>query len=567
MGWREHYPRRWQREQDELAATGWKWWVASDGRPSQVVIELEVPAEAGTLLLRAEYPDAYPYFVPQVFAPHGTFARHQNPATNVLCLLGRHGEDWDVANDTLASLLREQFGKIAAVNRPGVPPDEVAQTEDHAGEPLSIFVPCAPDSAILVPDVTPPPDSKGGTLTLARLPKQSGAENALRAVLRQVVDASGRLLAEFDLELPTADGLVTGHWMRLPGRPASEAVNPLFLTKMALSELPRFSNAVRNGRHGDVLVLGFVYEDEGSWRENRDDWLFVEVHLQVQKRPRKVDYKTNFVRADWAGKGAALQRAPFLAPLAEKRALIVGLGSLGSPVVMQLARAGVGHLDVLDSDHLQSGNSVRWALGLESVGLDKTLALAQRVQSEYPRVSVVPHRWRVGIDTGAMVALEQLVKEADLVVDAAASHPLSALLSDLCWALQRPYLWLTTTPGARSGAVGRVVRQGQGCWHCYVQAMTSGDIPTPLAADERAVQPGGCGQPTFIGAALDSDEIALLASRLAVATLSQGAEEGYPDFEWQVAIGHLFQGKSSMVPSWTTHTIEPRVDCPLCGGS
>lgn len=173
-------------------------------------------------------------------------------------------------------------------------------------------------------------------------------------------------------------------------------------------------------------------------------------------------------------------------------------------------------------------------------------------------------RCRIGIDSGDYERLRSLVASADLIIDASASHPLNAFLSDLCWELNRPYVWLTTTPGGKSGVVGRVISNEHTCWRCYLRAMADGRVHTPAIADRREIQPGGCAQPTFIGAGLDSDEIALLASRLSIATLSRGMTGGYPDFDWNVAVGELFSGEMSTVPQWRTCQVAHHPQCHTC---
>jgi hypothetical protein len=157
------------------------------------------------------------------------------------------------------------------------------------------------------------------------------------------------------------------------------------------------------------------------------------------------------------------------------------------------------------------------------------------------------------------------VRDADLVVDAAASHTLSHFLADLSWEWGKAYLWLTTTPRAAGGVVGRVVPRVTRCWHCFQRAMADGVVRRPMDGGTEDVQPGGCSQPTFVGAGLDSDEVALLASRLAAATICRGSGDSCPDFQWQAAVADLQDGKSSVAPQWTTYVDWPvDTSCPLC---
>lgn len=72
-----------------------------------------------------------------------------------------------------------------------------------------------------------------------------------------------------------------------------------------------------------------------------------------------------------------------LARMRRSRALVVGCGALGNEVVKNLALAGVGHLDLVDMDHVVPSNLPRCALftaddARERRGKAETLAAAAR---------------------------------------------------------------------------------------------------------------------------------------------------------------------------------------------
>lgn len=71
-----------------------------------------------------------------------------------------------------------------------------------------------------------------------------------------------------------------------------------------------------------------------------------------------------------------------------KRVLLLGCGSLGSPLVKALARAGVGQLDLLDAQTMEAENTSRHELGLDDIGLEKAPTLARRITKETPGVRV-----------------------------------------------------------------------------------------------------------------------------------------------------------------------------------
>lgn len=74
--------------------------------------------------------------------------------------------------------------------------------------------------------------------------------------------------------------------------------------------------------------------------------------------------------------------------LAAARVVIVGAGSLGSAVASQLARAGVGHLTLVDPDLLEDANLGRHVLGMDDLGNFKVRALRDRLHRDVPTIKV-----------------------------------------------------------------------------------------------------------------------------------------------------------------------------------
>lgn len=74
--------------------------------------------------------------------------------------------------------------------------------------------------------------------------------------------------------------------------------------------------------------------------------------------------------------------------LNNKKVAIIGTGSLGSSVVMQLVRAGVSNLTLIDPDKFESANIGRHVLGIDDLGHNKTDALKERIQKDIPFVNI-----------------------------------------------------------------------------------------------------------------------------------------------------------------------------------
>lgn len=99
--------------------------------------------------------------------------------------------------------------------------------------------------------------------------------------------------------------------------------------------------------------------------------------------------------------------------LLASRALIVGAGGLGSPVALYLASAGVGHLTVVDDDHVDATNLQRQiAHKLSGVGMLKAESIRQAVADINP--DVVFTTVTVRADDSL---LDKLVHDTDVVLD------------------------------------------------------------------------------------------------------------------------------------------------------
>lgn len=71
-----------------------------------------------------------------------------------------------------------------------------------------------------------------------------------------------------------------------------------------------------------------------------------------------------------------------------KRAVILGCGSVGSLVAMELARSGVGHFLLADPDVMEYHNICRHQCGIEDVGDLKINALKRKLLNINPQIDV-----------------------------------------------------------------------------------------------------------------------------------------------------------------------------------
>lgn len=284
--------------------------------------------------------------------------------------------------------------------------------------------------------------------------------------------------------------------------------------------------------------------------------------------------KAFFHRTGRAGPVDIAARVPELAPLREQTVVVFGLGAIGAPLALELARAGVKTLRLVDGDFVDPATMARWPYGFEMAGLAKVRVIEEVVRKNYPFTQIEAIPRRIGVvrndatpEEPEFELVERLCKDTSLIVDATAEVGVQHFLSDIATEFRVSYLGIDASPGAWGGRICRIRPQHtKGCWMCYRASLLDGTITNPPGADEDDIQPPGCGDPTFTGAGFDLVSTAMLGVRLAVSTLCEGTENGYPACNWDVAIAS-YRGADGklLAPQVETFCLSPHPKCPKCG--
>jgi len=109
----------------------------------------------------------------------------------------------------------------------------------------------------------------------------------------------------------------------------------------------------------------------------------------------------------------------------EKRVLVIGCGSLGSPIIELLARSGVGHLDILDEERFEIPNISRHILGIRAVNTYKAKALANRLFQEIPGVRI----GSVSADLASWFSTLKNAEKYDLIIECTGESSVRTLIS------------------------------------------------------------------------------------------------------------------------------------------
>lgn len=181
----------------------------------------------------------------------------------------------------------------------------------------------------------------------------------------------------------------------------------------------------------------------------------------------------------------ASRSGPRATELTDRRVAVIGVGALGSFIADLLIRAGVGHLTLVDDDTVMPGNVVRHLVGFEAVGLPKAIAVRNNlVRSRLAEPSRVIAQTEAVTTSDAAV---RLVQNHDLVVNATAEFPVTALLRKVAESLAKTFLSVTLQ---NDGDTYRI--------DVLPPLLGAASLPNSASVPQRPIAPyfeAGCGSP------------------------------------------------------------------------
>lgn len=170
--------------------------------------------------------------------------------------------------------------------------------------------------------------------------------------------------------------------------------------------------------------------------------------------------------------------------LLDARILIVGLGGLGSPAAVYLARAGVGALGLNDFDRVELSNLHRQTLyKFDDVGKPKAAAARANIAEYAPNATLNAHDLR--LDASNVMSV---IEGYDVVLNGADNFATRYLLNDACHFADKPLV-----DGAVMSFEGQVsvYVKGRGCYRCiFPNPPPPGTAPNCDEAGVLGVLPG-----------------------------------------------------------------------------
>ena len=270
--------------------------------------------------------------------------------------------------------------------------------------------------------------------------------------------------------------------------------------------------------------------------------------------------------------------------IASKKVLIIGLGSVGSIIAMELAKCGVMEFVLIDHDRLEIVNVARHVAGVSHVGRYKTKAMAELIKDKNPYARI--RTWERRVSWTDSEEVRTILREVDIVVCATDNQESKLFINWLCVKEGKPCIF----PGAFRRAYGTQIifrrTPKDPCYQCFVMNLPDRARDQEISNPEQATGIAYSDRPVAIEPGLSTDiaPVSIMTVKLIIQEFVKGTETTLrsldedlvapwylwlnrrePGTQYQ-KLGPLeFNVDGIRVLRWYGIDMKPDPACPVCG--
>jgi len=232
--------------------------------------------------------------------------------------------------------------------------------------------------------------------------------------------------------------------------------------------------------------------------------------------------------------------------LESKTVLIIGLGSFGSQISVELAKAGIGNYDLVDFDRIELSNISRHTSGVNELGRLKTKAVRDAILVKNPYANVRTHEIDINTEINQ---LKKLILKCDIVLCMTDNNRSRFNVNELAYNYNKTVIYSRAITRAEGGDIFILKGNTSPCYCCLInenggikfggeeeisslkQADRSLPVYTSQQDKEAAVQ---------VGLSSDIQPICNMTVKLTLIELSKGIDNGITSLEHELNYDYYF---------------------------
>lgn len=272
--------------------------------------------------------------------------------------------------------------------------------------------------------------------------------------------------------------------------------------------------------------------------------------------------------------------------LSDKKVGIIGVGSGGSPIALELAKQGVQHFLLVDPDRLETGNISRHICGLSDLGRFKTKAVSGMIKNKNPYAEVIT--LEKDITKMSEEEKEYFFGDVNLILCCTDSRESKLIVNRFCIEHNLVCLYGGAFRRAYGGQVLRVIPHKTLCYQCYISSMPGISNDNEISNQRQAGRIAYSDRedvPIEPGLSIDIAPISTFLVKLAILELLKDCEHTmqnlYEDLEaslyfwfnrrepgtqWEKVLNPLEYTTDKMsIMRWYGVDAKKNKSCPVCG--
>jgi len=260
--------------------------------------------------------------------------------------------------------------------------------------------------------------------------------------------------------------------------------------------------------------------------------------------------------------------------LQNKKVIGVGLGSIGSSIMLELSKSSIGNFVLYDPDIVELSNLSKHACDLRYIGMRKVDAVRDLIWQRNVLASIEAHNSSPLNEQVVERFIEHIKQDNAIVVISIAEHECEGALNRLLVKYNCPAIYVSALDSAQYGRIFRVLPNKTPCYECISiwNEIEPEKFPSLVNVEQREQDSLGefyaYRNPGFPGISVDVGFISMLATRMTIQTLlrNSSASELYPDSKYHHIIWSNRQGWIFDEPLQIRTLNYPiATDCPVCG--
>ena len=253
-----------------------------------------------------------------------------------------------------------------------------------------------------------------------------------------------------------------------------------------------------------------------------------------------------------------------------KTILIIGLGTLGSYVALEMVKTGIKNLILYDFDIFAPINICRHIGDIKDIGKYKVDIVEDKIKLKNPEAIVKKRACNPFERDEYLLKFIEDLKKTDIVIDTTASYQMNLQLNRISIEFDKTVIFAWCGPNAKSGRVFRIIPRKTPCYYCInLQLEKEPEKFARIKKDSfesKTPQFIGYRQPGIPGISIDINFISLLTSRLTIQTLLNDDES----YQNAFSDHYFWQNEPSDLDLYAEIKLIPQAEfriisrCPIC---